>query len=224
MKKDFDGIIIEPPQAATAAVIWLHGLGASGDDFADIIPQLQLPVQHTIRFIFPHAPVRPITINRGMLMRAWYDIELPHVEHKEDKAGITASRQQIDGFIQDQHQQGIAYNRIVLAGFSQGGAMSLYTGLRHSQSLAGLLCLSAYLPLVSTTKAEASQAGLSTPIMIAHGREDSIVSFTYALDTRQRLEHLGYTLDWHPYSMDHTVCDQEITDIALWLKKVFNTT
>lgn len=210
-------IIIEPESKATACVIWLHGLGANGHDFVDIIPELKLPRILKIRFIFPHAPVRPVTINANMPMRAWYDIyTLSNLDH-EDKAGILKSTAAIETLIQDELNKGLVSQQIILAGFSQGGAIALYAGLRYSKPLAGILVLSAYLPLASSLAKEAHTANKTTPIFMGYGEYDDVLPIRLGETTRDFLHQLNYSVEWHNYPMGHQVCQQEIADIAKWL-------
>jgi phospholipase/carboxylesterase len=202
------------------AVIWLHGLGADGHDFAPIVPELGLNGLPAIRFIFPHAPVQPVTINGGMAMRAWYDILQADLVRREDETGLRASENAIRELITEQNRQGIASENIVLAGFSQGCAMTLQTGLRLEQRLAGMVCLSGYLPLADKVDAERHDANQNTPIFMAHGSFDPVVAPDRALASRQWLERHGYSLSWHTYPMPHSVCAQEIDDISGFLKTV----
>jgi phospholipase/carboxylesterase len=215
-----DTIQIESAPSPTAAVIWLHGLGASGDDFAAIVPELDLTGCRAIRFVFPHAPVMPVTINNGYAMPAWYDIFAPDLVRREDAAGIAASAQAITALIDAQVALGIAPEHIVLAGFSQGCAMTLHTGLRHPQRLAGLMALSGYLPLASTLAAERSAANADTPVFMAHGTADPVVVLPRAEAARQALVALGYPVQWHTYPMPHSVHPQEIADISRFLQQV----
>lgn len=212
-----ESIIINPQQSATASVIWLHGLGADGHDFVDIIPQLKLPQDLQIRFIFPHAPVRAISINANMQMRAWYNIYSLDNLRAEDKTGITESQVAINRWLEQEIAAGIPSQRIVLAGFSQGGAMALYAGLRFSKQLAGILALSTYLPLNETIAADRHTTNHNTPIMIAHGRYDSMVPMRLGRQTYTLLKKLGHPIQWHEYEMQHEVCRDEIEDIRNWL-------
>ena len=199
-----------------AAVIWLHGLGADGHDFEPLVPELGLGAALAVRFVFPHAPVRPVTINMGMRMRAWYDIaELGG--GAEDEAGIRASQAALEALIERETQRGIAAERVVLAGFSQGGAIALQCGLRHARRLAGILALSTYLPLAATLAAEASAANREVPLFMAHGRADELIGIERAGRSRDALRALGYDVQWRDYPMGHAVCAQEIGDIAAWL-------
>jgi phospholipase/carboxylesterase len=209
-------VVIEPVPPARASVIWLHGLGADGHDFESLIPHLGLPPAAGIRFIFPHAPHRPVTINGGMRMRAWYDIS-GAVPPREDDAGIRASEQAVRSLIEREITAGIAPERILLAGFSQGGAIALHTGLRYPRRLAGILALSTYLPLADTLARETDPANRQLPILMAHGTEDGIIPLPRALQSRDLLTRLGYAVEWHSYPMGHSVCTEEIADIAAWL-------
>ena len=211
---------LNPGIPAQAAVIWLHGLGADGHDFEPIAPLLQSQLSMPTRFVFPHAPHRPITINGGYTMRAWYDVVALDLSHTEDADGIHASARQLHDLIQREIDHGIATRRIVLAGFSQGGAIALHTGLRYPHRLAGILALSTYLPLAATLSAERDPANCDVPIFMAHGDEDTIVPLAHASASRQYLQELGYTPEWHSYRMPHSICDAELEDIAAWLGRV----
>jgi phospholipase/carboxylesterase len=213
-------VTINPPSAATGTVIWLHGLGADGHDFVPIVPELGLPKDHGIRFIFPHAPVRPVTINNGMPMRAWYDILSLARMDKQDDAGIRASEAIVHGAIRQELSLGIPVNRIVIAGFSQGGAIALHTALRYPQRLAGLLPLSTYLPLNDKLAAEASPANKDLPILMCHGEYDQVLPLVLGESSAELLRGLGYTVDWRDYPMQHQVCAEEIEVIGDWLQKV----
>ena len=202
---------------ADKCVIWLHGLGADGYDFKPIVPELNLPEGHGIRFIFPHAPQRPVTVNAGVVMRAWYDLYSMDFTNHEDEEGIKASSQQITDLIQ---QLKIENNNIVLAGFSQGGAIALHTALRFPRPLAGILALSTYLPLVKTFESELSEANRKIPVMMCHGSHDPVVPYQLGDDSRYFLEQAGYKIDWHSYPMQHSVCPHEINDIGQWLQKI----
>jgi phospholipase/carboxylesterase len=195
-----------------AAVIWLHGLGADGHDFEPIVPELEL--RAPVRFVFPHAPVRPVTINQGMRMRAWYDI-FQLGAGAEDEAGIRASQKLLEDMIAAEKRRGMA--KIVLAGFSQGGAIVLQTALRYPQRLAGVLALSTYLPLHATLEAERSAESKGVPIFMAHGQYDDLIPVSRADQSRQALERLGYKVQWRTYPMPHSVCPQEIADIGSFL-------
>lgn len=195
----------------------MHGLGADGHDLAPLAAELGL---EGVRFVFPHAPVRPVTINGGARMRAWYDIAGLDIAMGEDETGIRESEQQVRALIQREVDQGVAADRIVLAGFSQGGAIALHTGLRYPQRLAGMLALSCYLPLAVSVPAEAQRANAGTPIMMAHGTEDEIIPCAAGERSQQLLTGLGYTVTWRAYPMPHTLCGQEIADCAVWLQGV----
>lgn len=207
-----------PRDKARACVIWLHGLGADGSDFEPIVPQLGLP--DDIRFVFPHAPVRPVTINGGMPMRAWYDISMSGSGFVEDAAGIQESQQHLERLIDAETRRGIPPERIVLAGFSQGGAIVLHTGLRHQARLAGIMALSTYLPLNERLISERSDAGQTTPIFMAHGQFDQMVPMEVGMRSRDHLLSLGQPLEWHEYPIEHNVSLDEIRDISTWLQQV----
>ena len=209
-------IEIETAPAPDAAVIWLHGLGADGHDFEPVVPELRLPAHLRLRFVFPHAPVRPVTINMGMPMRAWYDI-LQMGGGREDAAGIRASQALVEALVARERGRGVAAARIVLAGFSQGGAIALHAGLRHAERLAGILALSTYLPLASTLAAERSAANRDLPLFMAHGRHDPMIDIARARESHALLEGLGYAVQWRDYAMPHSVCADEIGDIGTWL-------
>jgi len=202
-----------------AAVIWLHGLGADGHDFEPIVPELRLPGTLQLRFVFPHAPVRPVTLNQGMRMRAWYDI-LRLDGGAEDDAGIRASQGLVETLIAAEVKKGVKPARIVLAGFSQGGAIALQTALRHSAPLAGVLALSTYLPLHARLKEEINEANHKTPIFMAHGQYDDVIPLARAEQSRKILAGAGYDVQWKTYPMPHSVCAEEIADIASFLVKV----
>ena len=214
-------------ESATASVIWLHGLGADGHDFEPIVPELQLPARMSVRFVFPHAPVRPVTINGGMSMRAWYDIITLDRNGPQDQAGIRQSSALLCQLIEREHERGVAYDRIVLAGFSQGGAIASHTALRFQHRLAGLMMLSTYLPLVETLEQEvvdnprAQDRGL--PIFMAHGSFDPMLPMAMGAGSRDALEKMGYSVEWHDYPMAHAVCLEEIRAISSWLVRVLDT-
>lgn len=204
------------------SVIWLHGLGADGHDFVPIVPELDLPARVALRFIFPHAPRRAVTINDGFEMRAWYDIFAIGQNAREDADGIRQSAAAINALIEKEIAAGIPADRIVLAGFSQGGAIALQTGLRHPQRLAGIMALSTYLPLRDSLAAEQSTANLNVPIFMCHGVQDQVIPIVLARLSCERLQQSGYTVDWREYPMQHQVCMAQIADVQAWLVKIFS--
>ena len=206
--------------APTPSVIWLHGLGADGHDFAPIVPELRLPAGKAVRFIFPHATIQPVTINGGMAMRSWYDILTPQLVKREDETGIRVSEQAILALIAREIARGVPSANIVLAGFSQGCAMTLHTGIRVPFKLAGLMGLSGYLPLGDLAQAEHQSANLDTPVFLAHGTYDPVVAPERAETSRAKLQELGYKVQWHTYPMPHSVCPEEISDISQFLQSV----
>ena len=212
-----EAIEIETAPAPTSAIIWLHGLGADGHDFEPIVPELGLPKSTAVRFIFPHAPVQPVTINGGARMRAWYDVTN---DGQQDAAGIRASQARVEALIARERKRGISPGAIVLAGFSQGGAVALQTGLRHPERLAGILALSCYLPLPETLEQEVSQTNRNVPIFMAHGTQDPVIPLSWAMRSRDRLKVLGYVIEWREYPMPHSVCAEEIADISRWFRTV----
>ena len=222
MAELLDAIEIETGPAPRAAVIWMHGLGADGHDFEPIVPELDLPDSLPVRFVFPHAPMRPVTINAGMVMRAWYDVAGQGGTRREDEEGVRASQRAIEALIEREKKRGLTAGQIVLAGFSQGGAMALQTGLRHPERLAGLLVLSSFLPLPDTLAAEASLANRDVPIFMAHGTHDPLIPVSRARDSRDRLLALGYRVQWREYPMAHAVCAEEIADLSAWLRRVLS--
>jgi len=203
-----------------ATIIILHGLGADGNDFLPIAQELDLSAAGPVRFVFPHAPVIPVTINNGYRMRAWYDILGMDLVRREDEAGLRRSLAQIEQLLEREEQRGMPANRIVLAGFSQGCAMALMTGLRHKERMAGIVGMSGYLPLASSTVAERTDANTLTPIFLAHGRQDNVVMLERGTASRDALRALGYEVEWHEYPMAHSVCMEEIADLNRWLVKV----
>ena len=209
-----EAIEIQTGSKPAASIIWLHGLGADGHDFEPIVPELKLA--KPVRFVFPHAPVRPVTINQGMRMRAWYDI-LQFGGGPEDDAGIRASQRMMEQLIK---QQPVPVNRVVMAGFSQGGAIALQTALRYPERLAGVLALSTYLPQAASLQSERSPANQGIPIFMAHGRYDDIIPLPRAEASRKLLEAAGYPVEWHEYPMPHSVCAGEIADIAAFLARI----
>jgi phospholipase/carboxylesterase len=215
-------IQIETAPNPTVSVIWIHGLGADGSDFVPIVRELDLTGSPPIRFIFPHAPTMPVPINGGYVMRAWYDILGTDLAKREDEAGLRKSQTAIEQLIAQEKSRGIAANRIVLAGFSQGCAMTLQTGLRHPEKLAGMLCLSGYVPIHTTLPTESHSANQNTPIFMAHGRGDPVIPIDRAEKSRDLLKALGYSVDWHEYMMPHSVCQEEIEDISVWLRRILS--
>jgi phospholipase/carboxylesterase len=219
-----DGLLealeVETAPTPGAAVIWLHGLGADGYDFVDIVPALSLPPGLAVRFVFPHAPMRPVTINQGMVMRAWYDVSNEGGARREDEAGVRESQRRVEALIAREKTRGVPAGRLVLAGFSQGGAMALQTGLRDPERLAGIMALSCFLPLPHTVAAEASPANRDVAIFMAHGTHDPLIPLARARQAHEVLAGLGYRVEWHEYPMPHSVCDAEIRDIAAWLTRI----
>ncbi|MDE2137615.1 MAG: dienelactone hydrolase family protein [Gammaproteobacteria bacterium] len=215
-----EAVEIETGANPTAAVIWLHGLGADGHDFEPIVPELVRPGERALRFVFPHAPIRPVTLNGGYAMRAWYDIVSLERRGPEDESGIRASQAAIETLIRRENARGIPAGRIVLAGFSQGGAMALFTGTRYGEKLAGIMGLSCYLLLAERFAAERVAANQSTPIFLAHGTQDPIVAPVLGEQAHATLQAAGYPVEWHAYAMPHSVCPQEVADIARWLRAV----
>jgi len=218
-----EAIELETGRNPTAAIIWLHGLGADGNDFVPIVRELDLKGLEPIRFIFPHAPMQPVTINNGYVMRAWYDVGFGDLEgrsRRPDENGVRASQAEIAKLIGREVTRGIANRRVVLAGFSQGGAIALQTGLRHPQPLAGIMALSTYLPCADSLPQEAAPANAGVPVFMAHGTEDPVLPYAMGDNSRQILERLGYGVEWHEYAMAHSVCLEEVRDIAAWLRKV----
>lgn len=203
-----------------ATIIVLHGLGADGSDFVPVAEALDLSAVGAVRFVFPHAPVRPVTINGGYRMRAWYDILGADLQRREDEAGLRESQAAVAALIDRERERGIAANRIVLAGFSQGCAMTLLTGLRYPERLAGLAGMSGYLPLAASTAAERSDASREVPIFLAHGSEDGVVVPQRGRDSRDALVALGHNVEWHEYPMEHSVCPEEIGHLNDWLLRV----
>lgn len=212
-------IELETAPNPTASIIWMHGLGADGNDFVPIVDQMELPAR-PIRFIFPHAPVRAVTINNGFMMRAWYDVVSDDFSRREDEAGVRESQGMIEALIRRENERGIGCREIVLAGFSQGGAMALHTGLRYPERLAGIMALSTYVPISKTLEAEMSQPNRDVPIFMAHGTADPLIPLWLAGSSRQLLERLGYDVQWHEYEMEHSVLWEEIAAISTWLEQV----
>lgn len=202
------------------SVIWLHGLGADGHDFEAIVPELRLPADLALRFVFPHAPVRPVTINGGMAMRAWFDIKSFDTAGRADAEGVAASGQALEGLIDRELARGIDASKIVIAGFSQGGAVAIHTMLRTSHNLAGLLALSTYMALPGDSEFARSRKDL--PIFMAHGNSDPVLPVSMGRASADRLIETGYAVDWHEYPMAHAVCPEEIADISLWLSSIYS--
>jgi phospholipase/carboxylesterase len=215
-----EAVEVETGRNPSAAVIWLHGLGADGHDFEPIVPELVRPGERALRFVFPHAPIRPVTLNNGFAMRAWYDIVSLERRGPEDEPGIRASQALVETLIRRENERGIASERIVLAGFSQGGALAIVTGTRYPHKLAGIMGLSCYLLLAEGFKTERAAANEATPIFLAHGLQDPIVAPVLGEHARAWLESAGYPVEWHTYPMPHSVSPQEVADIAAWLRRV----
>jgi phospholipase/carboxylesterase len=208
-------IILQTGKNPLHSIIWLHGLGADGQDFVPIADELELPV--AVRYIFPHAPLRPVTINGGFVMRAWYDIAGQSIDARQDAAGIRASQSLVEALIAGEAARGTAPRNIFLAGFSQGGAIALHTALRQTIPLGGVLALSSYLPLAESSARELSERSVATPVFMAHGRSDPVVPYALGVASRDALLELGYAVEWHEYAMQHSVCEEELRDIANWL-------
>lgn len=215
-------IEIETCDNPSYSIIWLHGLGADGNDFVPVINELNLSSRIPFRFIFPHAPERPVTINGGFVMRAWYDIYHSDFNYRQDESGIRDSQKALDALIDREVCRGVLTKNIFLAGFSQGGAVALYAGLRYAQPLAGIIALSCYLPLAESLSIEASIANASIPILMTHGTLDPVIPIAYAMASRDKLLAAGYHVEWHEYAMAHAVCGQEISDINYWLQQRVN--
>jgi len=215
-----DAVEIETGRNPQATVIWLHGLGADGHDFEPIVPELVRPSDRPLRFVFPHAPVRPVTLNGGYAMRAWYDIIAIDRRAAEDEQGIRASQALVTELVRRENARGIPTEGVVLAGFSQGGAMALFCGTRYPERLAGILALSCYQVLATRFDAERLPANQATPIFLAHGMQDPVVVPALGEAARRQLEAAGFAVEWHAYSMPHAVCPQEVADIAAWLRRV----
>ena len=213
-------IEVETGPKPTGSIIWLHGLGADGHDFEPVVPEIVRPGSRALRFIFPHAPVRPVTLNGGMPMRAWYDVRGLDRHSAQDELGIRAADAAVCALIRRENERGIAPNRIVLAGFSQGGAMALYTGARFGERLAGVMALSCYMVLAATFAAEHQAANQQTPIFMAHGRQDPVLDIGMGKAACSLLVAAGYAVEWHDYPMAHSVCAEELTAIASFLQKV----
>ncbi len=209
---------LNPPGQVQSTVIWLHGLGADGNDFVPVIPELRLPEELGVRFLFPHAPIRPVTINGGTRMRAWYDIKSVETGREIDKEHIEVSSQQLEQLIERELESGRESSAVLLAGFSQGGAIVLYTGIRYPKRLAGIIALSTSHPDPNRIGETASVDNRGLPIFYAHGTRDPLISLDRAETTHQRLVEAGYSVDWHTYPMEHSLSTEEITDLSLWMQ------
>jgi phospholipase/carboxylesterase len=218
MTETLETVEVETGPQPSAAVVWLHGLGADGHDFEPLVPELHWPGAPAIRFVFPHAPVRPVTINGGMPMRAWYDIVSLGSGRDHDQQGITDSVNQVAQLVRRERERGIAAGRIVLAGFSQGGAIALQLALRFAEKLAGLIALSTYLLLDHRLAAEAHESNLGLPVFVGHGTQDPMVPCRLGEQLAARLRDMGYAVEWRSYAMPHSVCPQEVVDLAAWLR------
>lgn len=221
MAEPQNAIIFDPVSEHRASIIWLHGLGADGHDFEPIVPELHLPEAMGIRFVFPHAPIRPITINGGMSMRAWYDVKNMDLRKEEDADSIKESADIINNLISMEISAGIPSEKILIAGFSQGGAVALHAGLRYPSRLAGLLALSTYLPLPDRLASEASAANHSIPVMMCHGQFDPVIPEIAGKQSCDFLQQMGYKVQWHSYPMQHAVCYEEVQNISNWLQNIF---
>jgi phospholipase/carboxylesterase len=215
-----DAVVVQPSTATAASVIWLHGLGADGHDFEPILPDLGSAITERTRFVFPHAPMRPVTINGGYVMRAWYDVVDADITRRADAAGVRESEEILRGYIDAEVASGVPPERIVVAGFSQGGAIALHGGLRYPQRLAGVLGISCYLPLPAAIAQRPAPANAMTPIFLAHGSEDPVIPVRAGSQSRDYLKGLAYDIEWHTYPMQHSVCLEEIKDIGRWLLRV----
>lgn len=216
-----DCVELQTTAAPSRSVIFLHGLGADGYDFVPIVKELEQLGAPPARYVFPHAPTMPVTINNGYVMRAWYDILGTDLVRREDEAGLRASQAQVEALIGREEQRGVPRQRIVLAGFSQGGAITLQTGLRQPQPLAGLIALSCYLPLARLLADERHAGSASVPVFLAHGNSDPVVPLARGAAARDQLSQLGYRVEWHEYPMQHSVCREEVEQIAAFLARVF---
>lgn len=215
-----EAVEVETGASPTGTVICLHGLGADGHDFEPLVPGLVRPGERALRFVFPHAPIRPVTLNGGFAMRAWYDITSLERRAPEDETGIRASQALIEALIRRENGRGIPSERIVLAGFSQGGALALVTGTRYPHKLAGMMGLSCYMLLAGSLATERSAANQSTPIFLAHGLQDPVVAPQLGEQARATLEAAGYPVEWHTYAVPHSLCPQEVSDMAAWLRRM----
>ncbi len=213
-----DAVEVETGPAPRAAVIWMHGLGADGHDFEPIVPELSLDPTRPVRFVFPHAPMQPVSLNRGMVMRSWYDIREDRGQLSVDAAGVRESQRRVEALIARETRRGVAADSVILAGFSQGGAMALHTGLRYPARLAGIMALSCYVPLARTLTAETNAANRDVPIFMAHGIYDDLIPIARARQSRDLLLGLGYRVEWREYPMPHSVSGEEVADISRWLR------
>ena len=221
-----EAIEIETGKNPAASVIWMHGLGADGNDFVPIVRELELDGAPATRFLFPHAPMRPVTINNGTVMRAWYDVSLGDLEgnsRRADERGVRESQAQVTALLEREEKRGVEPERIVLAGFSQGGAIALQAGLRYPRKLAGVMALSTYLPLAESLPREAAPANKATPIFMAHGIYDPVIPIVMGAGSMTLLTGLGYIVEWRQYPMPHSVCPEEIEDIGAWLRKILRS-
>jgi phospholipase/carboxylesterase len=217
--KVLEAVTVETGPNPTFSIIWMHGLGADGHDFESLVPELLEDGMPSLRFVFPHAPVRPVTINNGYQMRAWYDIIGIDRRSAEDFSGINASAQAIGELIKQENARGVATDRIVIAGFSQGGAMALHIATRYPEKFASVLALSCYLPLSKELAMVRKQMNLATPIFMAHGMQDPVVPISLGDESRKLLQAAGYSVEWHSYPMPHALCEPEVTDLRAFLKK-----
>lgn len=220
MAENAPPIILQTGKNPQHSIIWLHGLGADGHDFVPIVDELDIPA--AVRYIFPHAPMRPVTINGGFVMRAWYDIDGQRIDAQQDAAGIRASQLLVESLIAQEVVRGIVPSQIFLAGFSQGGAIALHTAMRQTNPLGGVLALSTYLPLANCAASEAQASTRATPIFMAHGRNDPVIPYALGASSRDRLQELGYAVEWHEYTMQHSVGEEELRDIETWLARQFS--
>jgi phospholipase/carboxylesterase len=218
--KSLETVTVETGPNPTFSIIWMHGLGADGHDFEPLVPELLEDDMPPMRFVFPHAPVRPVTINNGYQMRAWYDIIGIDRRSAEDFAGIAASAESIGDLIKAENQRGVATQRIAIAGFSQGGAMALHIGTRHPEKLAGVIALSCYLPRSTEFATARTAANQAMPIFMAHGTQDPVVPYPLGDESRRLLESAGYSVEWHAYPMPHGLCEPEVAHLRSWLKRV----
>lgn len=214
---------IEPATTAERSVIWMHGLGANGHDFEPLVPHLGMPATPGTRFVFPHAPSIPVTVNGGMVMPAWFDIDFQGSKPICERAHVDRSQEQINALIEREHERGVASDQIVIAGFSQGGAMALHIGLRHPERLAGIMALSTAMPFAETIAAERHDANRDTSIFQTHGLHDPVIELQHGIDTRDCLQHLGYDVQWREYPMGHEVCGPETSDVGAWLRSMLAT-